>query len=475
MQQLHLVGFTTDRRALIFSVRRGAKSGSYTVAVDDALFDAIDDARAWLSQSEEPQEEVKAAVQERPQSQLSVREVQARLRRGMSIEEVAATAGVEPSWVARFAAPVLTEQAEVIRAVRASRFVKQRIGTSGAPLGDSVYRNLVERGLSTPREELDRQWRARQLIDGLWEVSFRYTFRKREQVVCWAYDATTGKISARDRMASQLAFRPGGPPQGREAGRTRSARPTIAEDERTPAQKAKPSKRVAAVRKAAAARMVADAQKATKRDAAVVRKAAKRPAQRIALAPAPEEPDPGADEAEFEPLVALDVGVEVVKVDVVERAAVEIDVLEDAKVDRDDVDGDDVDGDDVGVGDERTSHAWDLGWSDATERPDDAAQDAANDTLDDDDAPSAPRRRGEPLRARATPSAAPDLAPEEAPAPAAHVHPDDPQARPVLRVRADPPVFRSDLAQPAADGNRPPLAPAEVEPRRRRRRQLRAR
>ena len=37
MQQLHMVGFTTDHRGLIFSVRRGAKSGGFVVKLDDSV------------------------------------------------------------------------------------------------------------------------------------------------------------------------------------------------------------------------------------------------------------------------------------------------------------------------------------------------------------------------------------------------------------------------------------------------------
>ena len=34
MQQLHLVGFTTDHEGLIFSARKGAKTGSFVLKLD---------------------------------------------------------------------------------------------------------------------------------------------------------------------------------------------------------------------------------------------------------------------------------------------------------------------------------------------------------------------------------------------------------------------------------------------------------
>ena len=49
MQKLHMVGFTTDHRGLIFSIRRGAKSGGYVVNVDAAIIEAVDELKALLA------------------------------------------------------------------------------------------------------------------------------------------------------------------------------------------------------------------------------------------------------------------------------------------------------------------------------------------------------------------------------------------------------------------------------------------
>ena len=85
MQQLHLVGFTTDHRGLIFSVRRGAKSGGFVVQLDESVMTAVEELRALVA--EEQADDAKASTK-RPESSLSVREVQARLRRGRTIEQV---------------------------------------------------------------------------------------------------------------------------------------------------------------------------------------------------------------------------------------------------------------------------------------------------------------------------------------------------------------------------------------------------
>ncbi|MEY2433597.1 MAG: hypothetical protein QOC92_3322, partial [Acidimicrobiaceae bacterium] len=265
MQKLHLVGITTDHRGLIFSVRRGAKSGGYVIQLDDALINAVEELRALLG--DEAGGDADSRSSPRPQSALSVREVQARLRRGRTIEQVAREAGVEPAWVSRFAVPVLAEQAEVIRAARATRMSKSRIGLSAAPLGESVYRNLAERGVFEPREELDRAWRARQLTEGMWLVTFKYSARGHDNTATWEYDETTGTLRSRGRVGTLIGYREprrvpkataASRPAKKAAGKKAAAATTARQSSSRQA-----TKRVAAARRAAAARMVSYAVKAT--------------------------------------------------------------------------------------------------------------------------------------------------------------------------------------------------------------------
>ena len=44
MQKLHLVGFTADFDGLIFSTRKGAKSGSFVVPIDGKLLKQLAEA-----------------------------------------------------------------------------------------------------------------------------------------------------------------------------------------------------------------------------------------------------------------------------------------------------------------------------------------------------------------------------------------------------------------------------------------------
>ncbi|MEY2447064.1 MAG: hypothetical protein QOH79_540 [Acidimicrobiaceae bacterium] len=467
-----MVGFTTDHRGLIFSVRRGAKSGGFVVHLDDSVISAVEELRALIAEEAAAQADAKGSSK-RPESALSVREVQARLRRGRTIEQVAREAGVDATWVSRFAVPVLAEQAEIIRAVRATRMTKQRVGLSGAPLGDCVYRNLAERGLADPREELDKAWRARQLTEGMWLVTIKYTLRGRESEAVWEYDETAGALRARGRLATQLGFRE---PTRRAASASKSStasRPTTRAKKaskakapttarRSPSRQA--SKRVASARRAAAARMVSEAEKATRRNAALARKAAKKPVVLPPLEPAAPPPVPQPlliDEPSDESTGwddELELSWEDDATDVETEPGVEeleeVEELDDA--------------------DELEELEADVEVEDEPEVEGEIEAVAA---------PPRPPRRREPLRARAADGSS-----------------SAERARRRVRLRSsaasDPadqdggngPVFRTDLVQPAGDlpsfprtsvGPSPPLSmplqPIERPPRRRRLRPLRGR
>ena len=90
MQKLHLVGFTTDLDGLIFSARKGSKAGGYVVPLDTELLATITEAER-LRNGDKGDEEG-ARNRGRPDSRLTPREIQAHLRAGRSIPEVAGDA-----------------------------------------------------------------------------------------------------------------------------------------------------------------------------------------------------------------------------------------------------------------------------------------------------------------------------------------------------------------------------------------------
>jgi hypothetical protein len=213
LQQLHLVGFTTDLEGLIFAARRGAKSGGFVVAIDDELLEAIDDAfeRRATDDGEEPDAERRplAALHRRTQrveSTLTPREIQARLRAGRSISDVARAAGVDEDWVSRFAAPIQAEQAQVITRVRSLVYSKQRLGPSAQPLGTAVLWNLRDKGVAVYDDTFDQGWTAFHVRDSEWIVRFGYVNRKKAQHAEWLVDLVDGDLTSRNRLGSELAY-----------------------------------------------------------------------------------------------------------------------------------------------------------------------------------------------------------------------------------------------------------------------------
>ncbi len=212
MQQLHLVGMTTDLDGLILSARKGSKSGGFVVQVDDQFLAAVSDA---VLRRDGPTPEQTAIAHEivrstspasRVQSTLSPREIQARLRIGRSIEEVAGEAGVDVEWVTRFAVPIMAEQAQVVERAGLLYYTKPRQGESAQPLATSVRWNLAERGVRLAARAIEAGWSAYQIHEALWVVRFRYFSRARLQEAEWELDVRDGTLVARNRLASQLAY-----------------------------------------------------------------------------------------------------------------------------------------------------------------------------------------------------------------------------------------------------------------------------
>lgn len=256
MQQLHLVGLTTDLGGLIFSARKGSKSGGFLIELDDDLLLTIADtvrrrngsgpsagsssgsssgsgggarqsnqaassggsngspssAGASHDTAEAARILAKAsgleARERRPASSLSPREIQARLRAGHAIDEIAADAGVDAEWIERFAPPVRAEQAQVVERAGQARLVRARHGESTEPLTGAVRLHLAERGmrLPSPAEGGEQPWSAFHVHESLWIVRLTYRARGREQVAEWEYDLRTNELQARNRLASQLAY-----------------------------------------------------------------------------------------------------------------------------------------------------------------------------------------------------------------------------------------------------------------------------
>ena len=172
MQDLTPVGLSKDGRRLLLVSAAGEE---FAVTVDSRLRAALRGENARLSQLEMKME-----------SALRPRDIQARIRAGESLEEVAAAARTTVEAITGFATPVLAERAHVAQtALRAS--VRRRSGESssaGRTLGDAAELFLEDHGL----HDDDVEWDAWRRADGRWALVAAYAVGGRPRTAEFTHD-----------------------------------------------------------------------------------------------------------------------------------------------------------------------------------------------------------------------------------------------------------------------------------------------
>ena len=264
VRELHVVAVSEDGRQVLLAGKRGSSKGGFRVSLDDRLAAAV---RGDLPR---PGEE------EPHSSELTPKEIQARLRTGEAAESIALAAGVPVARVERFAGPVQGEMARMIDATRSAYLVRGRLGRSAVPLGAAVDKAIAQAPSLRPDST---DWSTRREQDGSWLVTVSWFARKRVREASWRYDPATRSVSALDPASAALAHVD--PAASAAPARKVAVRKAPA---RKPAAKA-PAKKVAA-KKVAAKKAPAKKVPATKVPARKVAKvvAAKAPAKRV---PAP--------------------------------------------------------------------------------------------------------------------------------------------------------------------------------------------
>lgn len=186
MRQLHIVGLSADGRQLLLAADAASGKGSHAVVVDDRLHAAL---RGQLA---EPDGAARPT--------LSVREIQARLRAGATVDEVATAAGVPPARVERFAGPVLSERERVLGVARGAHQTG-RGGTSPTTLGAAVTAALA----ATQHLKPDTvQWSAYRRLDSSWVVRLSLVARGRARCAEWVLDEGAAAVRALDPYAAGL-------------------------------------------------------------------------------------------------------------------------------------------------------------------------------------------------------------------------------------------------------------------------------
>jgi hypothetical protein len=188
VRQLQVVGVSDDGRVLLLAPGADRRA-THCVELDRRL------ERAVRGQPIDESDVLPAAV--------TPKEIQARLRAGQSVEQVAREAGVPIGKVERYAGPVLSERERALDAARDSTMVRPRGAASRLPLGAAVEVNLSELAHAHPESA---EWGAYRKTDGSWVVTFDVTVRGRRRRAEWAHRPAAREVTALNTYAASLGM-----------------------------------------------------------------------------------------------------------------------------------------------------------------------------------------------------------------------------------------------------------------------------
>jgi Protein of unknown function (DUF3071) len=214
MRTARLVGLSPDGKSLIVATESGEE---FMIEADERLRAALRGDRPRLGQLEIEME-----------SSLTPRDIQARLRAGETLEDVARVAGIPMDRVERFAAPVLAEREHVASMAMASS-VRRR----GEPSGHRSLRITVTERLLGRGVDIDAiRWDSYRLDDGRWAVTADYRAGDTSRHASFFYDLRGRfSIAANDEARWLLGDQPS--TRGSQRSRTRLAEESEGDTEPT--------------------------------------------------------------------------------------------------------------------------------------------------------------------------------------------------------------------------------------------------
>ncbi len=196
MRELTFVGLSSDGRHLLLMSR---DAGEYLLRIDDRLASAL--RREGERLRGQPTDLGPMPANPTP------REIQERIRAGMSVNAIAAAAGVGEESVARFATAVLAERAFI--ADRAGE-TTIRFEDRALPLARAVAERLTPTGIESDRV----RWDAWRRADGDWTVVCAYPFDQGERIATFGFDPTARRVWPDDDAARWIVESREDPPPG---------------------------------------------------------------------------------------------------------------------------------------------------------------------------------------------------------------------------------------------------------------------
>ena len=204
MRTARLVGLSPDGKSLIVATESGEE---FMIEADERLRAALRGDRPRLGQLENEME-----------TSLTPRDIQARIRAGGTLEDVARVAGMGMDRVERFAAPVLAEREHVASMAMASS-VRRR----GEPSGHRSLRITVTERLLGRGVDLDAiRWDSYRLDDGRWAVTADYQSGDASRHASFLYDLR-GRFSVAANDEARWLLGDQASSRGSQRGRPRLA------------------------------------------------------------------------------------------------------------------------------------------------------------------------------------------------------------------------------------------------------------
>ena len=196
MQELRFVAVSEDGRYAVLAVP--GRSARFVLPIDERLRAVALGQTSRLAQYEIEVE-----------SPLRPKEIQARIRAGETVEEIADAAGIAVERVRWFEAPVLAERAYVADQAQNASVRRHGDSTPGPQLGEVVAERLSAIGADPD----GAQWDAKKRGDGSWQVQLTFTSGGDPLVAEWVFDPRRRHVLPADDNAARMSLPGAEPPQ----------------------------------------------------------------------------------------------------------------------------------------------------------------------------------------------------------------------------------------------------------------------
>jgi hypothetical protein len=196
MQELRFVAVSEDGQYAVLGVP--GRSARFTLPIDERLRAVALGQTSRLAQYEIEVE-----------SPLRPKEIQARIRAGETVEEIADAAGIAVERVRWFEGPVLAERAYMAEQAQRASVRRQGDATPGPQLGEIV----AERMKAFGAEPDDAQWDAKKRGDGSWLVQLTFISAGRLHAAEWIFDPRRRHVLPADDNAARMSLPGSEPPQ----------------------------------------------------------------------------------------------------------------------------------------------------------------------------------------------------------------------------------------------------------------------